>query len=204
MDSNNSIHIISVVFVVAFLTTSVYAQSTNSYETETPCDSDERASSCALQLQAVTDLVLQQQHKIEALEAKNSDFVSFTAYLSATYTAIQDNRPVVFDNVISNVGQAFDTSTGRFTCPRHGLYLFIINVYVIANDQAYVVLVKNEDEVARATTTGDDTFDHGANSVTLECNQGDEVWIKGTEPGNLYSHARARRSTFTGVALHYF
>ena len=51
-----------------------------------------------------------------------SDYVAFTAVLSFNDT-ISDS-PLVLDNVLTNVGSAYDPSNGRFRCPDDLLYMF--------------------------------------------------------------------------------
>ena len=52
---------------------------------------------------------------------------AFAAYVSSE-TTFEIGQTVVFDSVITNVGGAYDSSTGTFTVPVHGTCLFSVSV----------------------------------------------------------------------------
>ena len=76
---------------------------------------------------AATALTLQTNNGTTAMTIDTSQRVttpsqpSFFAVLSSSITA---NQTVVFDNVVQNVGSCYSGSTGRFTAPIAGRYLF--------------------------------------------------------------------------------
>jgi len=67
--------------------------------------------------------------------------VAFFVGLSDNVGPIKDSAqtPVVFDRVVTNVGDAYDSGTGRFTAPINGTYQF--NVVVSAQGRHRVVVV---------------------------------------------------------------
>ena len=53
--------------------------------------------------------------------------MAFTAYATdAIYPA--SSSTVLFENVVTNLGNAYDPSTGVFTCPTTGTYMFHASV----------------------------------------------------------------------------
>ena len=53
--------------------------------------------------------------------------VAFTAALSSTQSPI-DGETVIFDVIVTSVGNSYNSETGVFTCPVGGLYVFTVNV----------------------------------------------------------------------------
>ena len=62
----------------------------------------------------------------ERRAAAVSDFVGFSAGLTQPATP-SSNSSLAFDRVWLNVGDGYDNSTGEFTCPRAGTYVFMFN-----------------------------------------------------------------------------
>ena len=49
--------------------------------------------------------------------------MAFSAYVDAT-TSLSISQKTVFDKILINEHQAYDQSTGVFTCPLSGVYMF--------------------------------------------------------------------------------
>ena len=49
--------------------------------------------------------------------------VAFSAYLDHTLSNLQKNQVIVFNRILLNEGEGYDTTSGVFTCPRTGVYL---------------------------------------------------------------------------------
>ena len=50
--------------------------------------------------------------------------VAFTVLMSDNMTGTPEGVPVVFDEVITNVGNAFNVNESQFECPNNDYYLF--------------------------------------------------------------------------------
>ena len=50
--------------------------------------------------------------------------VAFMAVMTNNLTISYENQPVVYDDIITNVGNAFDAHASRLTCPDNDYYLF--------------------------------------------------------------------------------
>ena len=55
--------------------------------------------------------------------------VAFTATLSVPQSVVEGDA-VVYDNVVSNLGNSYDPNTGAFLCPSDGAYMFTWSVHV--------------------------------------------------------------------------
>ena len=64
--------------------------------------------------------------------------VAFFVGLKENLGPIANHADVVFDGLVTNVGGAYDTETGRFTAPVNGTYQF--NIVVAAQGRQRVSL----------------------------------------------------------------
>lgn len=61
--------------------------------------------------------------------------VAFFVYLTRDYSVFNAYRPIVFDNIVTNVGGAYHKSSGTFYAPKTGLYVFTWTIRV--NEGSY-------------------------------------------------------------------
>ena len=66
---------------------------------------------------------------------KSAFFVGLTDNLGP----VVENTNVVFDHVVTNVGDSYDRGTGKFTAPANGVYQF--NVVISAQGRQKVSLI---------------------------------------------------------------
>ncbi|XP_065928376.1 uncharacterized protein [Magallana gigas] len=126
--------------------------------------------------------------------------IGFTATVS-TSSISWNSGTLVFDVVITNVGNGYNPSTGVFTAPTAGEYVFFVNVQSYNINSIYVDVVLNGVTKVRtmAYTGGSDYFDAGPNLVVLTLQKGDRVWVKYFS-GQGY-HINGPITTFSGFLL---
>ncbi|XP_069108127.1 complement C1q tumor necrosis factor-related protein 3-like [Argopecten irradians] len=109
--------------------------------------------------------------------------VGFHAMLWATpFVSIEGYQTLIFDNVKTNVGNAYNKQNGVFTAPVPGLYSFSTTVHF--NQQireVYFVMLKNADRVCNVYKGDEDTVATCAAVLSLE--EGDHVYIQNTNVG---------------------
>ncbi|GCC24299.1 hypothetical protein chiPu_0002699 [Chiloscyllium punctatum] len=106
-------------------------------------------------------------------------------------------RRLVYDAVIVNKGSAYNSTTGVFTAPLAGTYLFTYSL--LGGPTSEVRLVKNEEDLSYIHTilsTGE--AQTGSMSVILTLESGDQIWVKLIE-GNTWSGRGALN--FQGILL---
>ena len=96
--------------------------------------------------------------------------VAFTAHAySKTYST--SGETITFDDVTTNIGDAFDAPTGVFTCPVTGVYVFHFSVTSseslgftadLERESAYLVTIEAEEQRQR----------HSPNMATTMCSAG--------------------------------
>ncbi|XP_043093880.1 caprin-2 isoform X2 [Puntigrus tetrazona] len=128
--------------------------------------------------------------------------VAFSAARTANFAPGTLDQPIAFDLLHTNLGEMFDTATGRFTCPAAGAYVFIFHILKLAiSVPLYINLMRNE-EVMVSAYANDGAPDHetASNHAVLQLFQGDQVWLR-LHRGAIYGSSW-KYSTFSGFLLY--
>ena len=64
--------------------------------------------------------------------------VGFSSYLNHNLDGVHSGQTIVFNSALYNDGNAYSLSTGVFTCPYDGVYMFI---YFIGNSIIFYILM---------------------------------------------------------------
>lgn len=123
---------------------------------------------------------------------------AFAAGLTSSYPP--PNAPVVFSHVLYNVQGSYDRSTGLYTAPINGTYIFSYHVTVhervlkVGIFHNFIPVVKTTNPKVLGTTS---------HSVILHLARGDRVWIqvKDLVTNGMYAGSESS-STFSGFLLH--
>ncbi|NP_001013291.1 caprin-2 [Danio rerio] len=128
--------------------------------------------------------------------------VAFSAARTANFAPGTLDQPIAFDLLHTNLGDMFDTGSGRFTCPATGAYVFIFHILKLAiSVPLYINLMRNE-EVMVSAYANDGAPDHetASNHAVLQLFQGDQVWLR-LHRGAIYGSSW-KYSTFSGFLLY--
>ncbi|XP_053373708.1 complement C1q and tumor necrosis factor-related protein 9A-like [Mercenaria mercenaria] len=141
---------------------------------------------------------LKAEHE-NTLKKKDSIRPAFTARLSAHLTKLGHNQPIIFDNIVTNIGQAYSGTTGVFTAPKDGVYYFVATILSFSGQHVETEIVKNGDSMVRLYSYGK-FYDQGTSGVVLQLNASDEVWVRnmGTNGENVHG---SNWSTFSGFQI---
>lgn len=123
---------------------------------------------------------------------------AFAAGLTSSYP--QPNAPVVFSHVFYNVQGGYDPSTGLYTAPINGTYVFSYHLTVyervlkVGLFHNFIPVVKTTDTKVLGTTS---------HSVILHLAVWDRVWlqVKDLASNGMYAGPEFS-STFSGFLLH--
>jgi C1q-related factor len=63
--------------------------------------------------------------------------VAFFVGLSVNIGPVAENSPVLFDRIVTNVGDAYDGQSGRFTAPVNGTYHFSVVISAQGRQKVY-------------------------------------------------------------------
>ena len=125
--------------------------------------------------------------------------VAFTAGMTSSSTSWSGDI-LVFPHVITNKGQGYSSSSGKFTAPRDGTYVFTVTVVSYESNLLSLSIV--QDGVIKVLTwsTGNARDQTGTNLVVLELDRGDAVWVKCVS-GRGYHTNSVPYTTFSGFIL---
>ncbi|XP_059167882.1 uncharacterized protein LOC131949938 [Physella acuta] len=126
--------------------------------------------------------------------------VTFTVGLSKQLDVLLHDV-IVYNKVVSNVGDDYNNSTGVFRCNMAGLYFF--QIYGVAGEgkELSLSLVKNKKKVTSLYSSRNQELSLAANSAVLLLEAGDEVFVEASNCGSLYGEEHHVINTFSGFLL---
>ena len=107
---------------------------------------------------------------------------------------------MVFPHVITNKGQGYSSSSGKFTAPRDGTYVFTLTVVSYDSNDLNLDIVYDGVSKLRTTLTDYASWQTGTNLVVQELDRGDAVWVKRVS-GRGYFTNPVPLTTFSGFIL---
>ena len=131
----------------------------------------------------------------------DKDIVSFSARVKPSISNIGKYTTIRFASVETNIGNAYDSTSGEFTTPLAGVYVF--SATILAKQKNYIeTVLKVNDEVKLWLYSGDGKY-YGSSSNLLvsHLNKGDKVkmttYCCGSKPFYIHHYW----STFSGFLV---
>ncbi|XP_062598741.1 complement C1q-like protein 2 [Saccostrea cucullata] len=106
--------------------------------------------------------------------------VAFTAGITSSDSSWSGSK-LVFPKIIFNTGGGYNPTTGMFTAPVDGHYVFFVSVQSYGTSYIKMEIVLNGESKVKTMahdTNDKDYYETGVNLVVLRLNQGDKVWVK--------------------------
>ncbi|XP_077979670.1 complement C1q-like protein 2 [Glandiceps talaboti] len=125
--------------------------------------------------------------------------VAFSVALTTAMPHGSSARVIMFSKVYSNLGGGYDQSTGKFTCPVSGVYMLSMSLLRDTASNLFACMMKNDEKLpcVYVAHTADRSYGAGSNSVIVDAQEGDEIWVK--LQGNYAVHSNVNEyTTFTG------
>lgn len=125
--------------------------------------------------------------------------VAFTAAVTSL-SSTWNSGILMFDVVITNVGNGYNPSTGVFTSPRKGTYVFYVSALEYLQQYLGLEIVLNNVPKVRLIGESAAAYQTGTNMVVLNLTAGDSVWVRHHHGKGYYSHT-VPVTTFSGFLL---
>ncbi|XP_042187908.1 complement C1q-like protein 3 [Callorhinchus milii] len=139
-----------------------------------------------------------------AISAATYSTVPKIAFYAGLRRPHEGYETLKFDDVVTNLGNHYDPTTGKFTCSIPGIYFFTYHVLMRGGDGAsmWADLCKNGQVRASAIAQdADQNYDYASNSVVLHLDAGDEVYVK-LDGGKAHGGNNNKYSTFSGFIIY--
>lgn len=113
------------------------------------------------------------------------------------------HHTLIFNSVITNIGNAYNQYSGIFTVPSNGLYVLSYTITAYTSSNIPVEIVKNAGVIGSLLTRTYSNYKHSVSStVVVNMNAGDVCYVRtsgsgATISGSILSGTEARTS-FTG------
>ncbi|XP_063416194.1 cerebellin-1-like [Mytilus trossulus] len=132
------------------------------------------------------------------------DKVAFMVKNSVALQNIPSKSAIVYNTVLTNLGNGYDSSNGIFTAPSNGVYSFSWTVLCYRGKNFYTYISLNEDIIARNFASANKVAEHTSGSqkiiISMKKNDKVSVRIQGGETGQ-YMYGSGW-STFSGYKLY--
>ena len=125
--------------------------------------------------------------------------VGFTAGVTTDGTT-WNSGTLIFNSVILNIGTGYNPSTGVFTSPVAGTYVFYVTAVEYLKQHLNIEIVLNSLSKVRMMGNSDAAYQTGTNMVVLNLQMGDNVWVKHAYGKGYYTES-VPTTTFTGFLI---
>lgn len=119
-----------------------------------------------------------------AFSARTLTIFNEQNFQNVFFTIDKPGQTIVFEEIITNTGNHYNSATGVFVAPVAGQYFFTTSVTDLSNQGGTVLhIVVNGKRVAEVSTVQGQVGGGGSTSVALEMNPGDEVFVRSYNAG---------------------
>ncbi|XP_015257940.1 PREDICTED: complement C1q-like protein 4 [Cyprinodon variegatus] len=167
------------------------------------CELIEEFGAMKAKQEAMETSLKETENQVLELKNKEASKVAFSAAAGGrgTIGPYTTDTTMIYNTVITNVGNAYNQQTGIFVAPFAGMYYFTFFYHAGGQDSSGLVLVKNNQYIISTTDhSSSDSADNGGNAAFLQLQQGDQVSIR------LYANCHVwgsnYRTSFSGVLLY--
>ncbi|XP_052761739.1 uncharacterized protein LOC128204363 [Mya arenaria] len=130
--------------------------------------------------------------------------VYFNAHFPQT-TSLSTGEVIVYKTVESNQGSGYSATTGKFTAPERGLYLFFMHTCTYSTIYSYLQIVKDGSVLIKSVQYEKDAATSSSSQVFVQLDVGETVWVQcatGGSTSQLDENHSYRWTSFGGALIH--
>lgn len=129
-------------------------------------------------VEAITTLQRTNRLLGETCSKISSTEVAFHARLKP-YVTLGSSQTVIFDQVITNIGNGYNQHTGHFTAPDDGIYFFACTfLRPHTGTQLHLQMVQNSTEISRGHAATGGGSQEGSMNAVVYMHKGDVVKVR--------------------------
>ena len=116
--------------------------------------------------------------------------IAFTVSLT-NYGLQWTQKKIIYDKIITNVGQGYSQQTGTFTCPKRGLYVFTWSILSGGdNRDCYAYIYRNGEKslMTNSYEAGGSAYEAASNTAVFHLSVRDRVWIETESCGYFFGY----------------
>ncbi|KAL4218330.1 hypothetical protein ACF0H5_023067 [Mactra antiquata] len=126
--------------------------------------------------------------------------VAFFASRTSHFSHAGVDQVLIFDNVETNVGNAYNQHMGMFTAPVDGIYVFSTTLMSLYHVNAHASFYRNSNKLnTMYVSGGEGGYDTTSATVTLSLTKGEIISVRNND--NDASYIGSKYSSFTGFLL---
>lgn len=115
--------------------------------------------------------------------------VAFHAKLKNPISSLSPNQIIKYDNVITNIGEGYDRTTGKFTAPMDGVYSFFWTYMTKKGARVYIGgIVEGKQIVWTAMYDQTATWASATGHLVVMMKRGTRFWTSNTSKYSTYIH----------------
>ncbi|XP_048036488.1 complement C1q-like protein 4 [Megalobrama amblycephala] len=144
--------------------------------------------------------------QIEKLQKENRDKpkVAFSAALGSNdfFGPVNADTTLIYKKIYSNVGDAYNKSTGIFTAPVRGVYYFSFFYHCGVSNPTLLALYRNgKQETLTKHHKSDGPTENGGNALTLHLEKGDRVYMVLKKYSWIWDDVSENVTVFSGFLI---
>jgi len=134
-------------------------------------------------------------------QLENETPIAFLATLTDHAEHLGVNQNIKFDNLITNIGDTYNSHGGVFIAPISGIYVFSTSIMSMGGTNSYFALLRNGSIITNMFYRGDalTAVDTTSVTVVLELSKGDDISVI-NKSSDITVHGH-HYSIFTGFLL---
>ncbi|XP_052765511.1 caprin-2-like [Mya arenaria] len=119
-------------------------------------------------------------------------------------TPLTTGEVIVYKTVETNQGNGYRSTSGKFTAPTRGLYLFLMHTCSPPNNYAVLQIVKEGSILVASVQRDNNNYECSSSQVFVQLDAGENVWVQCSSGGSTRQLVddSIRWTSFGGALIH--